>query len=78
MPSKKDRNDDVEAGTKVKFIAWLEQLQNLQTLSVPRCVLPCDMKDIASLEIHHFSDTSEYGYGAVSYLHVVQLDGLIS
>ena len=45
---------------------WLRELNSLRTLSVPRCFKPSGFSAFARVELHHFSDASEYGYG-VSY-----------
>lgn len=35
------------------------------------CFTPAEFSTIESCELHHFSDASELGYGAVSYVRLV-------
>ena len=56
---------------------WVADLQIIDQYNVPRSVLPDRLSGVSTLEIHHFSDASERGYGVVSYLRVVdQKDGV--
>ena len=54
--------------------SWLESLPALKDFSVPRCLYHLDINDTKSCELHHFSDASQTGYGAVSYLRIVDRD----
>ena len=49
---------------------WLSQLPSLQDIAISRCYKPIDF-DIVRTELHCFSDASEVGYGAVTYLRMV-------
>ena len=42
-----------------------------------RCIKPKAFGDVVTTELHHFSDASEIGYGAVSYLKIVNERGEI-
>ena len=46
----------------------LEDLQRLEQLSVDRCLKPPSFGKVVSVQLHHFSDASQQGYCAVSYL----------
>ena len=48
--------------------AWFGQLGDLESFSLPRCLLPDNMGEVIQYQIHHFSDASVSGYGFVSYL----------
>ncbi|XP_013855697.1 uncharacterized protein LOC106511491, partial [Austrofundulus limnaeus] len=51
---------------------WLNDLQKLCQLRVPRCLRPkAYTSSSVTMQLHHFSDASELGYGAVCYLRVV-------
>lgn len=52
-------------------------LQSLGHLRQPRCLKPPDFRDVVTAELHHFSDASSSGYGAVSYLRQINCDGRI-
>ena len=56
---------------------WQEWLQWLEDVSVPRCFKPSNFGEVYSVEIHNFSDASECGNGAVSYLRLVDVHGKI-
>ncbi|XP_038131095.1 uncharacterized protein LOC119776626 [Cyprinodon tularosa] len=51
---------------------WLDDLPKLCRLQVTRCLRHKDFTAApVTMQLHHFSDASELGYGAVSYLRVV-------
>ena len=54
--------------------SWLNSLEGLEALSIPRCYLPLDGSEM-SYEVHHFADASRVAYGAVSYLRMVDKNG---
>ncbi|XP_049422007.1 uncharacterized protein LOC125882268 [Epinephelus fuscoguttatus] len=47
---------------------WKNGLQRLKEVIIPRCYCPQDFGNISRVELHHFSDASNTGYGACSYL----------
>ncbi|KAI7806542.1 hypothetical protein IRJ41_007791 [Triplophysa rosa] len=47
---------------------WKSSLQELKDISIPRCYHPPSFGTIIRTELHHFSDASNLGYGACSYL----------
>lgn len=53
---------------------WLNDLENLQKLHIPRCFAPENQGKIQRIELHHFSDASSSGYGQCSYIRVVSED----
>ncbi|XP_030586866.1 uncharacterized protein LOC115781376 [Archocentrus centrarchus] len=51
---------------------WLDDLPRLCKLQIPRCLRPTVYTvPSVTMQLHHFSDASELGYGAVSYLRLV-------
>ncbi|XP_028513775.1 uncharacterized protein LOC110239139 [Exaiptasia diaphana] len=57
---------------------WKDALQIMADVRIPRCyfslgIILSDCK----LQIHHFADASEHGYGTVSYLRVKNPDGYV-
>ena len=49
---------------------WLEYLSNIENLTVSCCLKPENFGNLCSAQLHHFSDASEDGYGAASYLRL--------
>lgn len=49
---------------------WLANLHHITELTVDRCIKPKDFGTPTHLQLHHFSDASEYGYGTASYLRM--------
>ncbi|XP_056441197.1 uncharacterized protein LOC130378470 isoform X2 [Gadus chalcogrammus] len=47
---------------------WKNGLQMLKEITIPRCYHPPDFGKVVKVELHHFSDASNVGYGACSYL----------
>ena len=52
---------------KVKLNAWLNDLQYVENLKIPRCMIQGEYK---SIQLHVFADASSEAYGAVAYLRV--------
>ncbi len=47
---------------------WKAGLQSLRGVSILRCYHPPNFGNIVRVELHHFSEASNVGYGACSYL----------
>ncbi|KHJ42945.1 Pao retrotransposon peptidase [Trichuris suis] len=67
-------DDDIPAGQKKWWKRWIGQLEELKSLSVPRCLFPRE-GEIASSELHTFGDASEEAFAAAMYLRNVYKDG---
>ena len=58
-----------------KWEKWKNNLHLLKEINVPRCYFSrLDTKGV-KLQLHHFCDASEVGYGTASYLRVEYADG---
>ncbi len=62
---------------QTKWRAWLDDLPNLKLVSWPRCLKPKYFGVLHSIQLHHFSNASEMGYGAASYLRLVNDQGRV-
>ncbi|XP_034151514.1 uncharacterized protein LOC117595338 [Esox lucius] len=51
-----------------QWTGWLADLNKMTEFRVDRCMKPTSFGQIRNAQLHHFSDTSESGYGTVSYL----------
>lgn len=59
-----------------KWLNCLKSLRFISELRFPRCICPKGFVS-GAMEIHNFADASEVGYGAYSYLRVINPDGKI-
>jgi hypothetical protein len=71
-------DDSLEPNVLRRWRRWKELLPSLADIRIPRCYL-LNRTDVSScqLQLHHFSDASEKGYGTVSYLRVKYPDDTI-
>ena len=60
----------------MKWEKWKRYLPLLENVSVPRCYFSRLDHEGVRLQLHHFCDASEAGYGTASYLRIEYLDGL--
>lgn len=61
-------DNDIPSVYVQRWMHWLDDLHHLESFEVRRCLKPDGFGDVASAQMHHFSDASEQGYGVVSYL----------
>ena len=57
---------------------WLDDLPNLQKISIPRCFKSAGLGQLKEVQLHHFSDASTRGYGVVSYLRCEDVHGNVN
>ena len=57
-----------------QWLTWLLSLSELSSLSFSRCVIPDAFVD-GAMELHHFCDASMRGYGACTYIRIVNCHG---
>ena len=74
---KLDLDDKIPEEFLQRWQAWLSDLPQLENLAVERCFKPASMKETKSTQLHHFSDASQQGYGAVSYIRVEDVSGYV-
>lgn len=60
-----------------RWQSWLDELKKLESLTFDRCFKPKNFGRTVSTQLHTFSDASNLGYGAVSYLRFVDSEGQI-
>ena len=70
-------DDEIPCIFSSRWNNWIEELPKLVNLKVLRCFKPENFDEVETVELHHFSDASESGLGAVSYLRTVNHEGKI-
>ncbi|XP_068227674.1 uncharacterized protein [Palaemon carinicauda] len=70
-------DEEMSADELVRRKTWLAQLIQLEEFQLRRSFIPPDFGDVDTLQLHHFADASQTGYGVVSYLCVVGVNGKI-
>jgi len=56
---------------RLRWEQWRDELRLLEDLKIPRCYKPEEFGDPKVVELHHFSDASQAGYGQCSYLRLL-------
>ena len=64
-------DDEIPLKELHRWREWLDDLSKLGEYTIDRCIKPKAFGDVVTTELHHFSDASLIGYGAVSYLTIV-------
>ena len=57
---------------------WQQSLAQLLTVAVPRCVKLNLAEKLRDVQLHTFADASRLGYGAVSYLRLVDVNNQLT
>lgn len=70
-----DWDDRIPLEDLKRWQDWLQELPKLEQFAVERCLRPKNFGRIVSSQLHNFSDASGEGYGAVTYLRVVNEAG---
>ena len=66
-----DWDDLVGDNESRRWETWKADLPKLSQLAVKRCVKPPDLGKLKFAVLHHFADASQFAFGAVSYLRMV-------
>ena len=72
-----DWDDPVPASLRSKWERWRNSLQHLEKLKIQRCYKPHTFGELTSVQLHHFSDASDHGYGQCSYLRLTDDTGQV-
>ena len=74
---KSDWDDPVPESLRHKWERWRSSLQHLEKLKIQRCYKPPTFGNVTSVQLHHFSDASDHGYGQCSYLRLTDDTGQV-
>lgn len=64
----------VEGEVLQRWLQWKDNLPLLARVKVPRCYCSRTDHEGATLQLHHFCDASEVGYGTATYLQIAYPD----
>ena len=70
-------DDPIPENSLTKWEKRLTDLPKLSNVTLTRCLKPLDFGEVATYELHHLDDASQYAYGAVFYLRIVNVNGQI-
>ena len=68
-------NEEIDGEELKRWGEWLADLPRLSEITVKRCYKPAPFSVVSQVQLHHFSDASQYAYDAASYLRLVDADG---
>ena len=64
-------DEQIPEEDKAKWDKWLKDLPNLDSVRVNRCFRPKEFGKVVTVQLHHFADASQDGYGTVTYLRSI-------
>ena len=70
-----ERDTPLSADDVIVWQRWLQDLDHISQIKIPRCFTPLKLQPPYRLQLHNFSDASETGYGCVSYIRAVDANG---
>ena len=74
---KKTWDQPLEGELLQRWLQWKNNLPLLANMEVPRCYFSRYDHEVATLQLHHFCDASEVGYGTSTYLRITYPDGTV-
>ncbi|XP_062610192.1 uncharacterized protein LOC134271972 [Saccostrea cucullata] len=66
-----DWDSPLPENLRPRWRCWRNDLEQLGSLEIKRCLKPENFGDVVVAELHHFSDASTIGYGQCSYLRLI-------
>ncbi|XP_072037120.1 uncharacterized protein [Amphiura filiformis] len=68
-------DEEIPLEHQKRWNQWLAELPILSTCSVSRCLKPAEFGKPTNIQLHNFSDASEFGYGVVAYMRLQNSSG---
>ena len=72
-----DWDEDIPTECCRKWTQWLNEIKELESISIPRCYVELPMNRYSRLELHAFGDASELAYASAVYLRALSADECI-
>lgn len=69
-------DDPVPRVIQLQWEQWLADLKRVADFRINRCFKPNNFGQATKVQLHHFADASQEGYGVVSYLRQRSADGV--
>ena len=63
-------DEQISDHIRSRWDQWMSELLHVENLSVPRCYKPANFGNVIKVQLHHFLDASNKGYGECSYLRL--------
>ena len=68
-------DEEIPEVYRLQWDQWLKTIPDISRFTIPRCYVPRTFGSPVEVQLHHFSDASELGYGVASYLRFTNQDG---
>ena len=68
-------DDTISQFEAEQWTKWLNSLHLLRSFKIDRCLKPAEFGQVATSELHHFSDASMKAYGSCSYIRLTDESG---
>jgi transposase InsO family protein len=65
-------DDEIPQQQAQEWKQWTKELPKLEEVKLNRCLKPASFKNPRQIQLHHFADASEKGYGVVSYIRYLE------
>lgn len=75
--TKYDWDETIQEPYVSQWNNWLDMLERLKNISIPRCYKHPLTTSVTSTQLHFFSDASKQGLAACCYIRIVDSNGLI-
>ncbi|XP_072020402.1 uncharacterized protein [Amphiura filiformis] len=69
-------DESIPSELLTRWERWLDEVPKLSDFTIERCFKPKDFEE-SEVQMHHFCDASQKGYGSVSYLRFVNESGQV-
>ena len=71
-------DDQVPDDLRAQWEKWRSELPILGRLRIPRSYKTQELSEVQGVELHHFSDACQKGYGQCSYIRLVDADNQVN